>query len=55
MLFRSIIQKNTIPIVGFSNLARLDEAVAVRGKTLTDEEIKHLEEPYKPKPIVGHS
>lgn len=50
-----IIQKNTIPIVGFSNLARLEEAVDVKGKTLTDEEMKHLEEPYKPKAIVGHS
>lgn len=50
-----IIQKNTIPIVGFSNLARLDEAVAVRGKVLSEDEIKYLEEPYKPKAIVGHS
>jgi hypothetical protein len=22
---------------------------------LTDEEIKHLEEPYKPTPIIGHT
>jgi len=50
-----IIQKNTIPIVGFSNLTRLDEAAEVRGKTLTDEEIKYLEEPYVPKAVVGHS
>ena len=42
------IQKQTIPIVGFSNLARLDEAVDVKGKTLTDEEIAYLEEPYEP-------
>lgn len=50
-----IIQKNTIPIVGFSNLSRLDEAVNVKGKVLTEEEMKHLEEPYRPKAIVGHS
>jgi aryl-alcohol dehydrogenase-like predicted oxidoreductase len=50
-----IIQKGTIPIVGFSNLGRLDEAVDVKGKTLTAEEMKHLEEPYQPKAIVGHS
>lgn len=50
-----IIQKGTIPIVGFSNLSRLDEACQVRGKTLTPEEMKWLEEPYVPKPIVGHS
>ena len=50
-----IIQKHTVPIVGFSNLARLEEAVAVQGKSLSAEEMKHLEEPYKPKAIVGHS
>jgi aryl-alcohol dehydrogenase-like predicted oxidoreductase len=50
-----IVQKGTIPIVGFSNLQRLDEAVEVKGKTLTDEEVKYLEEPYVPKPISGHS
>lgn len=49
-----IIQKGTIPIVGFSNLKRVDEAVAVKGKTLTDDEIKSLEEPYLPKKIMGH-
>jgi aryl-alcohol dehydrogenase-like predicted oxidoreductase len=50
-----IIQQNTIPIVGFSNLKRLDEAVKVKGKTLTDEEMKYLEQPYQPKAIMGHS
>lgn len=50
-----IIQKGTIPIVGFSNLSRLDEAADVRGKTLTDDEMKYLEEPYIPKAISGHS
>lgn len=50
-----IIQKDTIPIVGFSNLNRLEEACDVKGKSLTDEEIKYLEEPYQPKNIMGHS
>jgi aryl-alcohol dehydrogenase-like predicted oxidoreductase len=50
-----IIQKGTIPIVGFSSIARIDEACDVRGKSLTDEEMKYLEEPYKPKEIIGHS
>jgi aryl-alcohol dehydrogenase-like predicted oxidoreductase len=50
-----IIQKQTIPIVGFSSIERLDDAVGVTGKTLTDEEIKYLEEPYVPKQISGHS
>lgn len=49
-----IIQKGTIPIVGFSNLDRLDEACDVRGKTLTEEEMRYLEELYVPKPIMGH-
>jgi len=50
-----IIQKNTIPIVGFSNIGRLEEACDVRGKTLTDEEMKYLEEPYEARSILGHS
>jgi len=50
-----IIQRGTMPIVGFSNLSRLDEAADVRGKTLTDEDMKYLEEPYVPKQILGHS
>lgn len=50
-----IIQQGTIPIVGFSSLARLDEAAEVRGKQLTADEMKYLEEPYLPKQIVGHS
>jgi aryl-alcohol dehydrogenase-like predicted oxidoreductase len=48
------IQKDTVPIVGFSSLSRLDEALEVRGKTLTEEEMLFLEEPYLPKPIMGH-
>ena len=50
-----VIQKGTIPIVGFSNLSRLEEGCEVRGKELTAEEMKYLEEPYKPKEIIGHS
>jgi aryl-alcohol dehydrogenase-like predicted oxidoreductase len=50
-----IIQKGTIPIVGFSSVDRMNQAIEVKGKTLTDEEMKYLEEPYAPKNIVGHS
>lgn len=50
-----IIQKGTVPIVGFSNLGRLEEACQVRGKSLTDEEMRYLEEPYEPKVVMGHS
>lgn len=50
-----VLQKGANPIVGFSSVKRLDEAVDVKGKTLTDEEMKYLEEPYRPKNIVGHA
>ena len=43
------------PIIGFSSVDRIDEAIAVRGKTLTQEEIEYLEELYQPKAISGHS
>jgi len=49
-----IIQQNTIPIVGFSSVGRIEEAADVRGKTLTDEECKYLEELYQPKKVSGH-
>ncbi|AEO59186.1 Aldo/keto reductase-like protein [Thermothelomyces thermophilus ATCC 42464] len=45
----------TSPIIGFSKLERLEEAIAARGKVLTEEEEKYLEELYQPKPINGHS
>jgi len=43
------------PIIGFSSVERIDEAIAVRGKKLTEEEEKYLEELYQPKNITGHS
>jgi len=49
-----VIQKGTVPIVGFSNLGRVDEACEVRGKELTEDEMKYLEELYEPKAITGH-
>ncbi|KAF2790685.1 aldo-keto reductase-like protein [Melanomma pulvis-pyrius CBS 109.77] len=42
------------PIIGFSSEARMDEALEARGKTLTAEEEKYLEELYQPRPIQGH-
>jgi len=50
-----VIQKGTIPIVGFSSPERMKQAVEVKGKTLTEDEVKHLEEPYVPKAISGHA
>lgn len=49
------IQKGDIPIIGFSKVERIDEALEIKGKALTDEEMKYLEEPYQPKNIMGHS
>ncbi|OTB06799.1 hypothetical protein M426DRAFT_54504 [Hypoxylon sp. CI-4A] len=45
----------TSPIIGFSSIERINEAIEARGKTLTDEEEKYLEELYQPKQISGHS
>lgn len=45
----------TSPIIGFSSEKRLDEAVGVGKKELTEEEEKYLEELYQPKAIQGHS
>jgi len=43
------------PIIGFSSVERMEEAIGARGKTLTEEEEKYLEEPYVAKNIIGHS
>jgi aryl-alcohol dehydrogenase-like predicted oxidoreductase len=43
------------PIIGFSSVARIDEALDARGKELTAEEEKYLEELYEARAIVGHS
>jgi len=42
------------PIIGFSSVGRMQEAIEIRGKTLTEEEEKYLEELYEPKNIAGH-
>lgn len=43
------------PIVGFSSVERIDDALAANGKELSDEEEKYLEELYVPRAISGHS
>ena len=45
----------TAPIVGASKLPHLEDALSALTVTLSSEEIKQLEEPYKPHPILGHS
>ena len=43
------------PIIGATKMDHLDQAIAALDIKLSDEEIKRLEEPYKPHPILGHS
>ena len=44
----------TAPIVGATKLEHLDDALAAAELALTDEEIAHLEAPYRPHPVLGH-
>jgi hypothetical protein len=43
------------PIIGFSSVERMDEALEARGKVLSEEEEKYLEELYEVRKIQGHS
>jgi aryl-alcohol dehydrogenase (NADP+) len=43
------------PIIGASKLYQLEDALTALQLKLSDEEIKRLEEPYDPHPILGHS
>jgi aryl-alcohol dehydrogenase-like predicted oxidoreductase len=45
----------TAPIVGASKMKHLDEALAALDVKLTEDELKALNEPYQPHPILGHS
>ncbi|HUZ29433.1 MAG TPA: aldo/keto reductase [Solirubrobacteraceae bacterium] len=44
----------TAPIVGATKLEHLEDALAAEQLTLTEDEIKRLEEPYVPHSIAGH-
>jgi aryl-alcohol dehydrogenase-like predicted oxidoreductase len=44
----------TSPIIGFSSVERIDEALSARGKELTVAEEKYLEEVYTPLEVEGH-
>jgi aryl-alcohol dehydrogenase (NADP+) len=45
----------TAPIIGASKLEHLNESIAAMEIRLETEEIKVLEEPYQPHPVLGHS
>lgn len=48
------LSKGTNPIVGLSKKERIDQAVQALKVELTEEDIKYLEEPYTPKPILEY-
>lgn len=43
------------PIIGATKMYQLEDAEAATGIKLSDEEIKYLEEPYVPHPVLGHN
>jgi aryl-alcohol dehydrogenase (NADP+) len=45
----------TAPIIGASKPHHLDDAIAALSLKLDSEELKSLEEPYRPHPVLGHS
>lgn len=49
------LKRVTSPIIGFSSVERIDDALSARGKELTSEEVKYLEEEYTPVEVQGHS
>jgi aryl-alcohol dehydrogenase (NADP+) len=44
----------TAPIIGSSKLEHFDQAIAALEIKLSEEEIKQLEEPYQPHPVLEH-
>jgi len=45
----------TAPIIGASKIEHLDQAIAALEIRLSDDEVRRLEELYRPHPILGHS
>jgi aryl-alcohol dehydrogenase-like predicted oxidoreductase len=45
----------TAPIVGATRLGHITDALAAAELTLTSDEVRRLEEPYTPHPVLGHS
>jgi aryl-alcohol dehydrogenase (NADP+) len=43
------------PIIGATKMDHLEQAIAALEIKLSEDEMKRLEEPYKPHPILGHS
>jgi aryl-alcohol dehydrogenase (NADP+) len=45
----------TAPIIGATKMEHLDQAIAALDIQLNGDEIRRLEEPYQPHPILGHA
>lgn len=45
----------TAPIIGATKLEHVEDAAAAVDLKLTDDDLKRLEEPYKPHPVMGHT
>jgi len=45
----------TAPIIGTTKMDHLEQAIAALDIKLSEEEMKRLEEPYQPHPVLGHS
>ena len=44
----------TAPIVGTTSLANLEDLLGALNVTLSEEDVKFLEEEYRPLPVSGH-
>ena len=47
-------EKVSSPIVGFSSVQRLDEAMNIKGRVLKKGYVKYLEEPYAPQVVQDY-
>ncbi len=45
----------TAPIIGATKVGQLEDAASAIELKLTDDEIRRLDEPYKPHPVLGHT
>jgi aryl-alcohol dehydrogenase-like predicted oxidoreductase len=41
------------PIIGFTSVDEMEDALGARGKVLTEAEEKYLEELYEARPVIG--
>ncbi|CAZ84859.1 unnamed protein product [Tuber melanosporum] len=49
-----VAERVTAPIVGMGSIERVAQGLEIRGKRLTAEESKYLEEPYAQREVIGH-